>query len=158
MEVYDEFNYRNAKSVLKKEHPSLLEEIYSILDDPKNKLDLTSEGKQRQISKQLQNLFVDKSWEKEVSVYSIPELKYDLVKDKLPIEIEIGHKRLVYADFFEFLADYSNGHIKLGIMIVTGEPERFGHTWHNSLDSTKRKIKAIEKVFLVPLLAIAINP
>ena len=82
----------------------------------------------------------------------------DLVKEDIPIEIELGHQRLVYADFFEFMADYSNGHIPLAIMIVTGDPKKFGHTWHNSLESTKRKILAIKETFLVPVLVIAVDP
>jgi len=56
------------------------------------------------------------------------------------------------------MADYSNNHIPLGIMIVTGDPNKFGHSWHNSLDSTRKKILAIQEVFLVPVLVIAIDP
>jgi len=56
------------------------------------------------------------------------------------------------------MADYSNGHIQLGIMIVSEDPNKFGHTWHNSLESTKRKILAIKETFLVPVLVIAVDP
>jgi hypothetical protein len=85
-------------------------------------------------------------------------MKYDLLKDRIPIEIEIEHERLVFPDFFEFLADFSNGHIEAAVMIVTGTPAAFGHSWHCSLRSTKRKIESIQQVYLVPTLVVAVNP
>ncbi len=81
-----------------------------------------------------------------------------MLKSNVPMEIEVGHQRLVYADFFKFLADYSQNRIPAGLMIVTGTPERYGHSWHNSLASTRRKLEAISSVFLVPILIIAVDP
>lgn len=85
-------------------------------------------------------------------------MQYDLVKDRVPIEIEIGHERLVFPDFFEFMADYSNGHIDAAVMVVTGNPLAFGHNWHCSLKSTQRKIASVRAVYLVPTLVIAVDP
>jgi hypothetical protein len=161
MKVASEFNYRSAKEIIQKYNPSLLEEIYEILNDEKNKLDLDlKQGKiQRDTSNQIKQLFINKNWHEEIDSKAIPEMAYDLVKDEsFPIEIEVGHMRLVYADFFEFLADYSKEFIKAGIMIVCDDPLKFGHTWHNSIKSTARKIIAIKETFLVPILVIAIDP
>ena len=158
MKVVNQFSYRNAKEILERKHPEILKEILDILNDPNNRIDLATKGSQRKLSTQVQNWFVDKGWKKEKSTFSIEELRYDLLKNNIPIEIEIGHQRLVYADFFEFMADYSKEYIPLGIMIVTGDPNKFGHTWHNSLESTKRKILAIKEAFLVPILVIAVDP
>jgi hypothetical protein len=85
-------------------------------------------------------------------------MQYDLLKGQVPIEIEIGHERLVFPDFFEFLADYSSGHIAAAVMIVTGNPKAFGHSWHCSLRSTQRKIESVKGVYLVPTLVIAVDP
>jgi len=158
MKVVYEFNYRNAREILEKKSPNILKEIYDILNDPDNKIDLTGTGSQRRLSAQVQDWFIRKGWRKEQPAFSIGDLRYDLLKDNIPIEIEIGHQRLVYADFFEFMADYSKEHIPLGVMIVTADPDKFGHKWHNSLESTKRKILAIKESFLVPLLVIAVDP
>lgn len=158
MQIAEEFSYRNGKEILQSKKPMFVKEILDILQKPNNKLDLTSQGGQRTLSSQIQKWFVDKAWEKEKSSFSIPSLHYDLVKEEIPIEIEIGHERLVYADFFEFMADYSKGFIPLGVMIVTENPNKFGHNWHNSLKSTVRKIDAIKETFLVPLWIIGINP
>ena len=139
MKIVSEFNYRNAKEILEKKSPNILKEIYDILNDPDNKIDLTGTGSQRRLSAQVQDWFTRKGWRKEQPTFSIEELRYDLLKNNIPIEIELGHQRLVYADFFEFMADYSKELIPLGVMIVTGDPNKFGHTWHNSLESTKGK-------------------
>lgn len=49
-------------------------------------------------------------------------MRYDLYDGRMPIEIELGHERLVYPDVFEFLADDSAGHIPAGAMIITYTP------------------------------------
>ncbi len=116
MKIVGEFNYRNAKEILERAYPEILKEIYAILENRDNSIDLSESGAQRKLSKQVQEWFIKKGWKKEHSAFSIRELKYDLLKGSIPIEIEIGHERLVYADFFEFTADYSKGYIPLGII------------------------------------------
>ena len=159
MRIIDEFNYRNAKEIIQQNNPELLKELYNILNNVSLNLEIEEGKHQRDTSSQIQQIFVSKGWNKEVTCKAISGMKYDLVKDEnFPIEIEIGHMRLVYADFFEFLADYSKEFIKAGIMIVCNDPLKFGHTWHNSLKSTKNKIEAIKESFLVPILVIGIDP
>jgi hypothetical protein len=161
MKIFDMFDYRNAKAIIDATYPKLLPEIYNILTDPNNILDIMSvEGKQRELSNQVKQWFVTKGWREERPCFSIPEMRYDLLKDEIsiPIEVELGHQRLVFPDFFEFLADFSKGYIPAAVMIVTGSPVLFGKKWHCSLSSTKRKILAIQEVFLVPVLVIAVDP
>ena len=91
-------------------------------------------------------------------MFSLPDLRYDLLKGDVPVEIEIGHERLVYAVFFKFLADYSKNKIPAGIMFVAETPEDFGHDWHNSRENTRRKIEAISETLLVPMLVLGVGP
>jgi hypothetical protein len=156
MKVVDEFNYRNAFSIIESQSPKTLEEIRKVLLS--NELHLETKGKQRDLSAQVQEWFEESGWELERPCFAITEMRYDLYKYGIPIEIELGHQRLVFPDFFKFLADYSKSFIPAAIMIVAGNSMEFGHNWHCSIDSTKRKIEAIKEVFLVPLLVIAINP
>ena len=158
MRITGERDYRNAKAVLKSASPGTLEEIISILTEPGRHLDLSKKGRQRTLSKQVQSWFVDRGWQKEARSFSIPEMRYDLLKEHIPVEIELGHERLVFPDFFEFLADFSKSEIPCAVMVVTGEPQLFGHDWHCSLKSTSRKIDAIREVFLVPVLVLAVDP
>ena len=161
MKISSEFNYRNAKEIIQKINPRLFNEIIEILNNENNQLNLKlPDGKmQRDTSKQIQKFFIQKGWKKEIKSKSIPEMKYDLVKDEnFPIEIEVGHMRLVYADFFEFLMDYAKDFIKAGIMLVCNDPSKFGKSWQNSLKSTKNKIEKIKESFLVPIWIIGIDP
>ena len=159
MKIMDVYDYRSAHGILASRKESVLDEVLSILNDETKSLALNAaRGAQRNLQSQIQRFFVKAGWERERSHFSIPDLKYDLVKEDIPIEIEIGHERLVYADFFKFLVDYSNGYIPAGIIVATENPESFGHTWHNSRESTARKIEAIKRSLLVPILVIGIKP
>lgn len=159
MKLFGEFDYRNAKAVLSAAAGKQLQEVYEILEHVDSKINLdAANAAQRQLSTQLKNWFVARGWEAEQPAFSVPGMHYDLFKNGIPIEIEIGHERLVFPDFFEFLADYSNGHISAAVMIVTGTPRLFGHSWHCSLRSTQRKIESIKGVYLVPTLVIAVDP
>lgn len=158
MRISGEFDYRNSRAALDASSPGIYREILRILEHPDNNLDLSSKGKQRNLSKQVQLWFVQNGWKSESPPLTLPDLRYDLIKDRIPLEIEIGHKRLVYADFFKFLADYSKSQIPAAVMVVTGDPLKFGHSWHNNLESTSKKIAAVSEVFLVPILVVAIDP
>jgi len=161
MKIASEFNYRNAKEIIRENNPRLFEEISNILNNENNQLNLKLlDGKrQRDTSKQIKQFFLEKGWRQEINSKAIPEMKYDLIKDEnFPVEIEVGHMRLVFADFFEFLMDYAKGFIKAGIMLVCNDPSKFGNLWQNSLKSTKNKIEKIKESFLVPIWVIGINP
>jgi hypothetical protein len=157
MRIIGESDYRNAVAILKARSPGLLEEIREILNNPE-KLDLRARGGQRALSSQIQSYFVQRGWQKEARHLSIGDLRYDLMKSGVPIEVEISHERLLYADFFKFLIDYSNDKIPACVVIATENSQDFGHTWHNSRHKTMRKIEAISKFFLVPVLVIGISP
>jgi hypothetical protein len=157
--ILGEHDYRNAKGILQSSRGEVLAEIYHLLNDTQLHLRLgAAEGKQQDLSRQLQRYFAGHGWKVEEPLFTLPDLRYDLVKDDVPIEIEIGHERLVYAVFFKFMADYSKQRIPAGVMIVTENPRDFGHTWHNSRENTNRKIEAISTALLVPILVIGIQP
>lgn len=84
--------------------------------------------------------------------------KYDLFREEVAVEVELGHRRMVYADFIKFLSDYSAKDISAGVMVVAEDPEEFGNSWHNSRKSTINKLRAIEENYLVPIWIIGISP
>ncbi len=158
MRIVEEFNYRNAEAVINAVDSGLLSRLRGVLTAPSSVLNLAVAGGPRALSSQVQRWFRAAGWQHEVASVTVPGMRYDLYDGRVPIEIELGHERLVYPDFFEFLADYSAGHIPAGVMIVTYTPRSFGHTWHCSLGSTRRKILAIGSVYLVPTLVIGVDP
>ncbi len=159
MKVSQEYDYRNAKGILHTVDKAGLDELIGTLNDPSLKLRLGApEGKQQDLSRQVQEFFRKLGWVVEKPLFSLPDLRYDLYKGQIPVEIEIGHERLVYAVFFKFLADYSARKIPAGVMVVTSNPKDFGHTWHNSVVSTRRKIESIQNYLLAPILILGISP
>jgi len=126
--ILGEFDYRNARGILQSRREAAITEINDLLNDADFHLRLgAAPGKQQDLSNQIQNHFVAHGWKKERDVFTLPDLRYDLVKQDIPIEIEIGHARLVYADFLKFLVDYSKEKIPAGVMIVAENPKDFGH-------------------------------
>lgn len=159
MRISDSFDYRNARAILEHEYPILVSEIDNTLKDPNRHLIVgaSTPSGQQDLSRQIQSFFPS-GWQAEQPTFSLPDLRYDLLKVKVPIEIEVSHQRLVYADFFKFLVDYSNREIPAGVMVTASDPNLFGHDWHNSCKSTRAKIEAVSKNLLVPILVLGIEP
>lgn len=160
MKISREYNYRYAKEILSAIAPIEVAEILATLNNPLNVLNLAvaATDNQRALSAQIKQWFVARNWLEELPSLAAIGMKYDLGKNLVRMEIEFGHERLVFPDFFEFLADHAKEHIPAGILIVTDDPKKFGHTWHCSLSSTKRKIESIKQNLTVPLWVIGVNP
>lgn len=159
MQISAEFSYRYAKEILQAVAPKELQDIQSVLNNPHNTLNTKKAKKQRNYSAQIKDWFVSqKGWKAERPCKAVPGMKYDLQKGLVCVEIEIGHQRLVFPDFFEFAADHAKQNIAAGVLIVTCDPIKFGDNWHCSLQSTKLKIASVSDWLTVPLLVIAVDP
>jgi Restriction endonuclease BglII. len=159
MKVTKEFNYRYAREILTGVAPAELKNMYSVLNNPRNALASKPGTLQRDYSAQIKQWFVSQGgWADEQPCQAVPSMRYDLRKGIVCIEIEIGHQRLVFPDFFKFAADHAKQNVPAGILIVTSEPARFGHEWHCSLASTTNKINSIADWLTVPLLVVGIDP
>lgn len=159
VDIVGETSFRNGREIIKQAKPEGYGTITRLLDGGVFSIDIESpEEGQRSISSQVTKRFEQEGWETEVGVRNMDGPKYDLYRNEVPIEVELGHKRMVYADFFKFLADYSERSIPAGVMVVTENSEDFGKSWHNSRDSTLSKLSAIEDNYFVPLWIIGISP
>jgi hypothetical protein len=158
MQIAAEFSYRYATEILQGAAPRELKDIRAVLSNPENILSNNEGGKQRNYSAQIKDWFTSqRNWKSEQPCKAVPGMKYDLQKGLVAIEIEIGHQRLVFPDFFEFAADHAKQNIAAGVLIVTHDPMQFGHDWHCSLQSTKLKIASVADWLTVPLLVIAVD-
>jgi len=125
VQVLGEFNYRNAKGILESQRKGILEEVYELLNNESFQLRLgAAPGKRQDLSRQMQEYFVTHGWQKERKMCTLPDIRCDLMKEDVPIEIEIGHERLVYADFLKSLVDYSFEKIPFRSDGGRGEPTR----------------------------------
>lgn len=159
VEILGETSYRGGREIIKQSKPEEYGILTRLLNGNQFSINTESpdEG-QRDISGQVQRQFVNEGWESEIQVKNMDGPKYDLYKNNVPIEVELGHRRMVYADFFKFLADYSERDIPAGVMITTESAEDFGKSWHNSRGSTLNKLRAVEDNYFVPLWLIGISP
>jgi hypothetical protein len=140
VEVLGETSYRSGREIIKQAKPEEFGTIDRLLNGGNFELDTESpDERQRNISDQITDEFSAEGWQTEVKVKNMDGPKYDLFRNGVPIEVEIGHRRMVYADFFKFLADYSERHI----------PAR---------DSMMNKLSAVEDNFFVPIWIIGIPP
>lgn len=159
VEILGETSFRSGREIIKQAKPEEYGTIVRLLEGGVFDIDTESpESGQRDISGQVTERFEAEGWKTEVKVRNMDGPKYDLFRNDVPIEVELGHKRMVYADFFKFLADYSERSIPAGVMIVTENSEDFGKNWHNSRESTLNKLSAIEDNYFVPLWIIGISP
>lgn len=158
VKISGESDFRNGKQILKGTNEEEVRSIESILNDRKLDITLDADEKQRDLSGPIQNRFKRQGWQDEEEVTALSGPKYDLFREGVPIEIELGHKRMVYADFIKFLSDYSNTDIPAAVMVVAENSEDFGNSWHNSRKSTVKKLRAIEDNYLVPIWIIGISP
>lgn len=159
VEILGETSYRGGREIIKQSKPEEYGTLTRILQGGIFSIDTEPpDDGQRDISGQVQRQFVEEGWKSEVKVQNMDGPKYDLYRNKVPIEVELGHRRMVYADFFKFLADYSERDIQAGVMIVTENADDFGKSWHNSRSSTLNKLEAVEDNYFVPLWIIGICP
>jgi hypothetical protein len=157
--IVEETSYRSGLEIVKQTKPEEFGTIRRLLNGGKFDLSLeVPEDGQRDISGQVAEQFELEGWDSEVVVENMDGPKYDLFRNDVPIEIELGHRRMVYADFFKFLADYSQGSIPAGVMIVTEDADDFGKSWHNTRESTLNKLSAIEDNYFGPLWISGIAP
>lgn len=159
VDILDETSFRSGREIIKQAKPEEYGTVTRLLDNAEFDIDTESpdEG-QRDISGQVTSQFEAEGWETEVKVENMDGPKYDLFRNDVPIEVELGHRRMVYADFFKFLADYSERSIPAGVMVVTENADDFGKSWHNSRESTLNKLSAIEDNYFVPLWIIGVEP
>lgn len=159
MKIINTYDYRNALAVLNNNHRNEYAELKNVLKNPAFILQFV-QGRDNTCSKQIQrrvkNLYPN--WNLEFPNYSLPDLKYDMHKNRLPVEIEISYKRSIFADFYKFSIDHMNNNIHAAIFITTNNPMDFGHNWHCSYNYICNSLNNFGQIYQVPTLVIGIEP
>lgn len=138
------FSFRFAEQVLNS-RLAIKKEIEDILLDPR--IDL--EGLSRpNFNKLLDNLFVEKGWESQPSVFDAPgdpSARMDFLKDRVGVEVGFGHASFIGIDLLKFqVSSYSAlDKIDVGIYVVTTKQfqkklkKDYGMNWEGSLSFEK---------------------
>ena len=113
------FSFRFAEQLLNSKL-AIKQEIESVITDPK--IDISSLS--RPGCNELHQLFVAKGWERQPAVFDEPgdpSAKMDFMKERVGIEVELGHASFIGIDLLKFqVASYSGlNKIDLGVYIVT---------------------------------------
>jgi len=64
------------------------------------------------------NVFSKKGWRREEVASSVSGMRYDLMKDKVAIEVETSHIIHSYKDYLKFLVGFNEGKIDVGVEVV----------------------------------------
>jgi len=117
--LYETYSYRHAEEILNA-HLSIKREITVVLDEVQEApVSLGDEG----LTKRLVSAFLARGWQKEVTVLENQphEQRFDLLKDRVAIEIEFSRYEFLARDYLRFLSAYNADKIDVGVLITHAE-------------------------------------
>jgi Restriction endonuclease BglII len=114
---YETFSYRHAEEIINA-RLNIRREILDVLDTVEETN--VAIGKDS-LTPRLVNAFVRRGWEKEVLVMENQphEQRFDLLKERVAIEIEFSRYEFLSRDYLRFLAVYNTDKIDIDILITT---------------------------------------
>ncbi len=134
---FETFSYRHAEEIINA-RLSIRREIGEVLDSVQETN--VAIGKDS-LTPRIVNAFVKKGWQKEVLVMENQphEQRFDLLKERVAIEIEFSRYEFLSRDYIRFLAAYNTDKIDVGVLITTSK---------SGLDRIKHKAVApyVERV------------
>ena len=160
------YSFRFAEHVLNS-RLNLKQEIEQILKD--KRIDF-SQMSRPNFNKILDNLFVEKGWESQPSVFdekADPSAKMDFLKERIGIEVAFGHSSFIGIDLLKFqIASYSGlDKIDIGVYIVTTKSfqkkmkNEYKQNWEGSLTYEKvvRYLPHFKSAIQVPIYVIGLD-
>lgn len=160
---YRSFEFRNALSILNS-NLRLKREIEKILasldlDLPRPHASHASARPHEQI----QRAFVRRGWQAEalVSQRTVKRHHFDLLKERVAIEIEISNRELLYRDYMRFLLAEAENRIDVGIILLLDYEARYVHPcgMRNGLprlEDAEDDLRALRPAIGVPIWVVAL--
>jgi hypothetical protein len=155
---FETFSYRHAEEILNS-HLSIKREIAAALEEvEETKVAAGSDG----LTPRICNAFVNRSWAKEVLVMDNQphEQRFDLMKDRVAIEVEFSRYEFLSRDYLRFLAAYNADKIDVGILITnskSGLKRVKGRTIAPYLDRVKADLAWLRGTITVPIWVIGLK-
>jgi hypothetical protein len=113
---FETLNYRHAEEILNS-RVAIIRETRDIVE----KVEGTKVGSGKDaLTPRLMNAFTGRNWDKEVLVSENQEHNqfFDLLKDRVAIEIEFSRYEFLYRDYLRFLSAYNADKIDVGVLIT----------------------------------------
>lgn len=116
---FETFNYRHAEEILNS-HLAIKREIEAALYEvEETKVAAGADG----LTPRICSAFVKRKWAKEVRVMENQphEQRFDLMKERVAIEVEFSRYEFLSRDYIRFLAAYNADKIDVGVLITTSK-------------------------------------
>ncbi len=125
---YRSFEFRNALSILNS-NLRLQREIEKVLANLDLDLPRYSSHASSRPHEQIQRAFMRHGWQAEalVSQRTAKRHHFDLLKERVAIEIEISNRELLYRDYMRFLLAEAENRIDVGIILLLDYEARYIH-------------------------------
>ena len=155
---FETFNYRHAEEILNS-HLAIKREIEVALDCvEETKVAAGSEG----LTPRICSAFVNRKWVKEVLVMENQphEQRFDLMKDRVAIEVEFSRYEFLSRDYIRFLAAYNADKIDVGVLITnskSGLKRVKGKTGAPYIDRVKADLAWLRGTITVPIWVIGLK-
>jgi hypothetical protein len=159
---YRSFEFRNALSILNS-NLRLKREIEKVLANLDLDLPRYSNHASSRPHEQIQRAFVRYGWQAEalVSQRTAKRHHFDLLKERVAIEIEISNRELLYRDYLRFLLAEAENRIDVGIILLLDYDARYVHPcgMRNGLPrlaDVEDDLNALRHTIGVPIWAVAL--
>lgn len=151
--MYSEYDFKFAKTILESHYPSVIREIDDAITSLTSPLGRNVKPTPAAV---LEREFVKRGWQSQQAVTS-PEtrLKFDLLKDKVAIEIQLADPSDCYNDYLKFLLAYNLELIDVGVEIVYDDSIRGNNI--PRLGKVSRDLKMYRRVLPCPIWAIGLK-
>ncbi|HEX9759693.1 MAG TPA: BglII/BstYI family type II restriction endonuclease [Candidatus Acidoferrales bacterium] len=114
--------------------------------------------------RQVQRAFVRRGWKGEVLVSPRTSRRhyFDLLKERVAIEIEFSNRELLYRDYMRFLMAQGDGRIDVGVIVMLDADACYVHPWGGRnglprLDDAVDDLTALAAHITVPIWLIALS-
>ena len=151
--LYSEYDFKFAKTILERHYPERLLEVQlavAQLNSPLGR-NITPTP-----AKLLERSLVDKGWESQATVTSAASrLRFDLVQDKIAVEIQLADPSDCYNDSLKFLLAYNLELIDIGVEIVYDDSIRGNNI--PRISKVRRDLELYRRVIACPVRVLGLK-
>ncbi len=150
---YTDYDFKFAKTILQQHFPHLMREIEAAVAELNTPL---GRGVRPTPAKVLEDLLVSKGWQRQQPVTpNHPHLRFDLIKDKVAVEIQLSDPADCYNDFLKFLLAYNLEVIEVAVEIVYDDSVKGQNLPH--LGKVRRDLEVYRRVIPCPIWVIGLR-
>ncbi|MCX7926348.1 MAG: hypothetical protein N2554_11155 [Fimbriimonadales bacterium] len=150
---YTEYDFKFAKTILQQHFPEQFEDIQGAIAQLDTRL---GRAVRPTPAKLLAKLLRQRGWQHEQHpTPECPQLRFDLQKERVAVEIQMSDRADCYNDFLKFLLAYNQGSIDVGVEIVYDDTVNGRNIPRISV--VKRDLETYRQIFACPIWLIGLK-